>query len=200
LVVAAVDDALDLFDLLMASRLISAARRAADVERLAVVPKLEKASTTLAGAARVLLRVLADAGDGTLDVAAAWAAVEQVADRETVLGAVAVVEDLVPDDEAGEATMREILAGRYRVVRPFLELLAEAAPLRAVDKDGDSGAPARLILMSSECHHLRQPDTLGGCLAGNPAAGSGCRRLRWSSSPSRDSRRRPCSISLRVPE
>jgi len=50
-----------------------------------------------------------------------------------VLGAVAVVEDLVPDDDAGKAVMRENLAGRYRVVRPFLELLAEAAPLRAVD-------------------------------------------------------------------
>ena len=33
----------------MASRLLSAARRAADAERLAVVPKLERASTTLAG-------------------------------------------------------------------------------------------------------------------------------------------------------
>jgi hypothetical protein len=149
----AVHDALDLFDLLMATRLISAARRATAAERLAAMPKLERASTTLAGAARALLQVLADAGDGVVDVAAAWAAVEQVAPREKVLGAVAVVEDLVPDDHAEEAAMRENLAGRYRVVRPFLELLAEAAPLRAVE--GGVG-------LLREVRRLPEPPA-GGC-------------------------------------
>lgn len=46
---AAVDDALDLFDLLMATRLISAARRASDAERLTVMPRLERASGVVAG-------------------------------------------------------------------------------------------------------------------------------------------------------
>ena len=61
----------------------------------------------------------------------AWSAVERVAPREEVLGAVAVVEELVPDDAAGDAAMREALAARYGVVRPFLELLAEVLPLEA---------------------------------------------------------------------
>ncbi|MEV0353474.1 hypothetical protein AB0H88_47635 [Nonomuraea sp. NPDC050680] len=39
-----IDDALDLFALLMASRLILPARRKSSGERLAMLPKLEKAS------------------------------------------------------------------------------------------------------------------------------------------------------------
>jgi TnpA family transposase len=127
---AAVDDALDLFDVLMATRLISVARRASAAERLAAMPRLERASATLAGAAKALVAAL-DGGGAWLDVTAAWAAVERVAPREDVLGAVAVVEELVPDDAAGDAAMREALTARYGVVRPFLELLAEALPLGA---------------------------------------------------------------------
>lgn len=130
---AAVDDALDLFDVLMATRLISAARRSSAAERLAWMPRLEKASVTLARTARALLDALdqVDAG-GQLDVAAAWAVVEQVAPRDQVTAAAALVDELVPDDDySGEAAMREALAARYGVVRPFLELLAEALPLHA---------------------------------------------------------------------
>jgi TnpA family transposase len=127
---AAVDDALDLFDVLMATRLISAARRASAAERLAAMPRLERASVTLAGAAKVLLAAL-DEGGAWVDTGAAWAAVERVAPRGDILGAVAAVEELVPDDAAGDAAMREALTARYGGVRPFLELLAEALPLGA---------------------------------------------------------------------
>jgi TnpA family transposase len=127
---AAVDDALDLFDVLMATRLISTARRASAAERLAAMPRLERASVTLASAAKALLAALDDGG-AWLDTSAAWAAVERVAAREDVLGAVAVVEELVPDDASEDAAMREALTARYGVVRPFLELLAEALPLGA---------------------------------------------------------------------
>jgi hypothetical protein len=83
-----------------------------------------------ASTAKALLAALGDGG-GWLDVTAAWSAVEQVARREDVLGAVAVVEELVPDDAAKDAVMREALTARYGVVRPFLELPAEALPLGA---------------------------------------------------------------------
>lgn len=79
----AVDDALDLFALLMATRLINPARRASDKERLAVLPQLEKASRTLARAAKVLfeeLELVEELG-ADVDVAALWAAVEEVAPR-----------------------------------------------------------------------------------------------------------------------
>ncbi len=55
---AAIDDALDLFALLMATRLISPARRATERDRLAMLPVLEKASRTLACASRVLFTEL----------------------------------------------------------------------------------------------------------------------------------------------
>ncbi|GAT70050.1 transposase [Planomonospora sphaerica] len=130
---AAVDDALDLFDLLMATRLINPSRRACERHRLAALPQLEKASRTLASATRAVLQVLEQAaGDiGTVEVAAAWRAVEQIAPREQLLAAVAQVEELVPDDSAGQAALRAHLATRYGVVRPFLVLLAEALPLDA---------------------------------------------------------------------
>jgi hypothetical protein len=55
---AAIDDALDLFALLMATRLISPARRATERDRLAMLPVLEKASRTLARGSRVLFSEL----------------------------------------------------------------------------------------------------------------------------------------------
>ena len=58
---AAVDDTLDLFALLMATRLFSPARRASAEQRLAMLPRLEKASKTVARAGRVLLDQLAAA-------------------------------------------------------------------------------------------------------------------------------------------
>lgn len=49
---AAVDDTLDLLALLMATRLFSPARRASAEQRLAMLPRLEKASKTVARAGR----------------------------------------------------------------------------------------------------------------------------------------------------
>jgi hypothetical protein len=128
-----------LFDVLMATRLISAARRATAADRLASLPRLERASATLAAAARAALRAAAETGDGEVDVAAVWAAVERVASREQLHAAAAVVEELVPDAASGERrvdpaedALRQALTGKYAVVRPFLALLAGAPPLAAV--------------------------------------------------------------------
>lgn len=97
----AVDDALDLFAVLMANRLISPARRASDRERLAMLPQLEKAARILAKASKILteeLDLVAEA-EADLDVAALWAAVEEAVPRTAVAGAVATVEALVPEDD-----------------------------------------------------------------------------------------------------
>lgn len=129
----AIDDALDLFALLMTTRLINPARTASNNTRLASLPRLEWASRTLARVGRELLRSLerADAGDG-LDVTAVWAAVETIASREQISGAVAVVDELVPDDDHGaDAAMRVALGEHYRTVRPFLALLAGSPSLAA---------------------------------------------------------------------
>lgn len=125
----AVDDALDLFAVLMANRLISPARRASDRDRLAMLPQMEKAARILAKALKILteeLDLVTEAGTD-LDVGALWAAVEEAVPRTAVTGAVATVEALVPqDDGSAEAAAREKLALRYNTVRPFLSLLGES--------------------------------------------------------------------------
>lgn len=129
----AIDDALDLFALLMATKLINPARRASAAERLVSLPRLERASRTLAVANRELFTALDAAATGAaVDVAAVCAAIERVAPRAQITGALATVEELVPDDDGSvEAAMRVVLAERYRTVRPFLGLLAESVSLDA---------------------------------------------------------------------
>src|SRR5664280_2502847 len=130
----AVDDTLDLFALLMTTRLFSPARRASAEQRLAMLPRLEKASKMVARAGRVLLDLLAAAEGpgGRLDVAALWTAIENVAPRAVVVEAIGLVEELVPDDDgSADSAMRAALAGRYNTVRPFLALLGESTALHA---------------------------------------------------------------------
>lgn len=130
----AIDDALDLFALLMQTKLISPARRATDKERLAKLPRLEQASRTLAAASKVLIEQLdlVETHQTDLDVAALWNAVETVASRQEVRTALAQVEQLLPPgDDMAEAAMRQALVSRYNTVRPFLSLLGESAALGA---------------------------------------------------------------------
>jgi len=135
---AAVDDALDLFDSLMATRLIGPARRATDRARLEAMPRLEKASATLMAVARTVLELLDAAEDRDVDLEQVWAAVERAAGpRTAVAGAVATVAELVPDPDAWEADNRQAIAVRYRVVRPFVRLLAEQLPLGAAPDGTD---------------------------------------------------------------
>ena len=130
----AVDDALDLFALLMATRLLSPARRVSNEQRLSMLPRLEKASKTVARAGRVLLAAL-DVAEGSaepVEVASLWEAVESVAPRSVLLDAIGLVEELVPDDDGSAASaMRAALVGRYNTVRPFLPLLGDSPALHA---------------------------------------------------------------------
>jgi TnpA family transposase len=131
---AAIDDALDLFALLMATRLISPARRATARDRLAMLPMLEKASRTLARGSRVLFGELEslEKRKATLDPAAVWAAIEKVVSRAAVTSALDMVEELVPEDDgSAETALRTALGARYNTVRPFLRLLGESDALSA---------------------------------------------------------------------
>ncbi|MBN6058608.1 Tn3 family transposase, partial [Nonomuraea sp. RK-328] len=132
----AIDDALDLFALLMATRLISPARRKSADERLRMLPRLERASKLVAKAGRVLIDQLdlVDQEGADLDVAAMWAAVAEIAgaSKEQVRAALEVVEELVPEEDgAAEAAMRAALVEKYNTVRPFLRLLGESKALSA---------------------------------------------------------------------
>ncbi|GHA81271.1 hypothetical protein GCM10010392_04210 [Streptomyces clavifer] len=130
----AIDEALDLFQVLMATRLLNTAKRKTEKERLSMLPQLEKASRVLARAAKVLFEELelVEEQETDLDVAALWAAVEEVAPRAAVMTAAATVVTLVPKNKnSAEVAMRAALASRYATVRPFLALLGESKALDA---------------------------------------------------------------------
>ena len=79
----AIDEALDLFAMLMTTRMINPARRVCNNDRE--------------------LFAALDSGGG-LDVAAMWAAVERIPSRAKVAGAVATVTELVPEDDGGRTS------------------------------------------------------------------------------------------------
>ncbi|MFJ6438571.1 Tn3 family transposase [Streptomyces sp. NPDC091416] len=130
----AIDDALELFTVLMATRLISTARRKTEKERLSTLPQLEKAARALAKASKVFieeLELIEETG-ADVDVSALWAALEEVAPRAALSSAAAMVVTLVPEDDgSAESVMREALANRYNTVRPFLSLLGDTKMLNA---------------------------------------------------------------------
>lgn len=124
----AIDDALDLFEILMATRLISTAKRSTDKQRLSTLPQLEKSSRIVARAAKVFI----EESGCDVDVAALWRALEEVAPRAALSSAAATVVSLVPeDDDSAETALRGALALRYNTVKPFLSLLGETSALRA---------------------------------------------------------------------
>lgn len=130
----AIDDALDLFEILMATRLISAAKRSTDKQRLSTLPQLEKASRLVARAATVFIEELEliEQSGCDVDVAALWAALEEVAPRAALSSAAVTVVSLVPEDDiTAETALRSALALRYNTVKPFLSLLGESKALDA---------------------------------------------------------------------
>ncbi|WP_317441046.1 Tn3 family transposase [Streptomyces collinus] len=132
---SAIDDALDLFSVLMQVKLISAARRATDRDWLAARPRVAKASRMLDGVFRLWSEQLdlVTESDADLDAGAMWRALEtEIGPREEVMAASALLGELIgPADEEAEAEMRRLLATRYNTVRPFLSLLGESPALGA---------------------------------------------------------------------
>ncbi|MGW1201166.1 hypothetical protein [Streptomyces cyaneofuscatus] len=113
----------------MATRLISAAKRSTDKQRLSTLPQLEKASRLVARAATVFIEELEiiEQSGCDVDVAALWAALEEVAPRAALSSAAVTVVSLVPkDDISAETALRSALALRYNTVKPFLYLLGES--------------------------------------------------------------------------
>ncbi|MEV8181407.1 DUF4158 domain-containing protein [Specibacter sp. NPDC078692] len=130
----AIDDALDLFEILMATRLISTARRATDKQRLSTLPQLENAARIVARAAKVFLEKLEsiEEAGGEVDVTALWRALEEIAPRSVMSGAAATVVTLVlQDGDSAQTALRGAPALRYNTVKSFLSLLGETSALEA---------------------------------------------------------------------
>lgn len=136
---SAVDDALDVFATLMATKLIKAAERTSREAKIASLPKLTKASATLASAVDALLTALtephetsiSDDDAAQLEVSDLWAAIEEVVPRDRLAAAVETVQQLAPPQADDAAAWRAELVNRWAVVRPFLPLLAEVIPFGA---------------------------------------------------------------------
>ncbi|MGW5214808.1 transposase [Streptomyces sp. NPDC004051] len=127
----AIDDALDLFEILMATRLISAAKRSTDKQRLSTLPQLEKASRLVARAAAVFIEELEliEQTGCDVDVAALWAALEEVAPRAALSSAAYLRSDTIA---AANAALIEA-QGRVPVVEFWGKgLLASVDGLRFV--------------------------------------------------------------------
>ncbi|MDQ6899618.1 MAG: Tn3 family transposase, partial [Candidatus Dormibacteraeota bacterium] len=128
----AVDDALDLLEVLMATKLLARAERESAKERLRTLPRFTRASSKLAAAIQILLQ-LADAGV-ELSVFDVWAEIERIVPRSEVAAALAAVLELAPPaDEEADDLWRAELVKRYPTVRPFLPLLTEMIDFGAVD-------------------------------------------------------------------
>ncbi|MFJ9775391.1 Tn3 family transposase [Kitasatospora sp. NPDC101157] len=129
----AVDDALDLLEVLIATRLLARAERDTAKEKLRTLPKVERAGAKLATAFQVVFDTTAEQVDtdtgeitppkvDTLE--AMWEQIEAVIPREELAAAIAALFELTPplDSDADEA-WRAMLVTRFGTVRPFLKLL-----------------------------------------------------------------------------
>jgi hypothetical protein len=159
--VSAVDDVLDLFARLMATKLLAWAERESNKQRQRDMPRLARASVTLAKAARVLLA----AGDQPVSAAELWAEIERVASRDKVTAAVAAVEELAPfgEDDDDDADRRAELVKRYSTVRPFLPMLTTVIPFGATDAGTPVLAAARSLPDLAGRKRVR-PDEVDGAL------------------------------------
>ena len=115
----ATDDVLELFDLLMVTDLMSKAERKSRDEKLRRYPRVSRHAGKLAAAVRVLLELTEVKPDLSLEVM--WDHIENSVSKSELRAAVAVIDELVPVDDAELNGQRlEELSGRLATVRVFL--------------------------------------------------------------------------------
>ena len=99
-----VDDALDLFDLLMATKLLARAERQSDKAKLKSLPALRRAAAKIARALGVLLEIPPASGAQTVSLAQAWDRIERTVPREELTVALEELGELIPDDATATTT------------------------------------------------------------------------------------------------
>jgi hypothetical protein len=126
---ASVDDALLLFDVLMATRLLSRAARAGREQKLQSLPRLRKAAADLAAAVAVVYETPLEAEKGPTRAADLVGRIEQVVSKERLTAALDLIAQLVPGEEDDDdLEWRAELVARFKTVRPFIDSLAQAIP------------------------------------------------------------------------
>ncbi|WTX00847.1 Tn3 family transposase (plasmid) [Streptomycetaceae bacterium NBC_01309] len=129
----AVDDALDLLDVLVATKLLARSERETTKQKLKTLPRVERASAKLATAFQVVFDSTAEQVDtetGEISppqvetLAAMWERIEAVVPRHELAAAIAALFELTPPlDSDADAAWRAQLVTRFGTVRPFLKLL-----------------------------------------------------------------------------
>ncbi|MBA3748360.1 MAG: Tn3 family transposase, partial [Solirubrobacterales bacterium] len=120
----AVDDALELFDVLMTNDLLARAARESRNEKLRRYPRLAKDAGKLAAAVGVLLDALEHEEQLSLDLV--WEEIESKVSRADLRAAVAHLMEVAPPADADpDGEWRTALVDRFASVRAFAALLCE---------------------------------------------------------------------------
>jgi len=157
---------LDLFSLLMATKLLAWAERESNKQRQRDMPRLARACpVTLAKAARVLLAADARA----LTATELWAEIERVASRDKVASAIEAVEELAPfgEEDDDDADRRAELVKRYATVRPFLPMLTAVVPFGATGAGAPVLAAARSLPDLAGRKRVRPGEVDGALVTGS---------------------------------
>ncbi|TLF66303.1 hypothetical protein FE391_24635 [Nonomuraea sp. KC401] len=137
----AVDDCLEMLDVLVTTELVGKAETATDKERVRQHPKLAKHSATLAAAVETLLEVTEYGEELRLDQV--WEAIDAIVPRRELREAVAAVTEMVPPPDAdADGEMRALLATRIATVSGFLKTLTTAIEFGA-NAEGARAPPRR---------------------------------------------------------
>ncbi|MGW1997778.1 Tn3 family transposase [Embleya sp. NPDC001921] len=147
-----VDDALDLLDVLVATKLPARVERESAKAKLKTLPRVERASAKPATAFQVVFDTTAEQVDtetGKITppevdtLTGMWERIEAVVPRHELAAAVAALFELTPPlDSDADAAWRALLVSRFGTVRPFLKLLVEAVDFGATPE----GAPVLAAL------------------------------------------------------
>ncbi|PZS27965.1 MAG: Tn3 family transposase [Pseudonocardiales bacterium] len=122
--VRAVDDALDLFEVLMSTQLLAHAEQESGKDKLRRYPRISRDAGRLAAAVGVLLE--ASEWGGPVSLERVWEAIEDVVTRSELRTAVEhIVEVAPPPDADPDGEWRQRLVTRYPSVRGFVPLLCQ---------------------------------------------------------------------------
>lgn len=159
----AIDDALELLDLLMVTELLNKAHSASNKDKIRKHPYLAKASARLAVAVEALFAAEGwGAPDGQVRIGQIWEAIEQVVSRDQVRSALSVVSQNVPAAGADDVDdWRTELVKRFPTVSGFSKVLTQVITFGA-NAEGARVLAAMTGLADVLAHRSRLPAPLIG--------------------------------------
>lgn len=151
----ATDDTLDVFDALVRENLIRRAERDSAKTRLQSLPRLSRASITVATGLKTVLGQLRESGQ-SLDADVVWTALETAVGQSQLAEALDAVEELTVDQGEPDAAARAELLDRFPTIRKAVAALADGVPFGAAEGGGEVLAEFQRLpqLFPSRCRKL----------------------------------------------